>query len=1072
MNEPSDKESDKEKEFEETPQESPAEPSREAESPAEENAVRGDTPQVGEEEHSAAESPENAESDLPEWEPLTPELVEDEAIRGDFMLRWAVVLLAFLLACSEIGETTTLVHVKTGQYLANNGVLPPRTDVLSYTATERSWINLEWLYDLILAGVYSLGGAAGLSIWKALLAALAFYLVGRASLPGVSTWWNAIMATLTLLACFPQFTADPQIVTLVGLAITLYCLHQWRYEHCPRSIYGLIVWFAVWASLDRRMVLGLIVLTLFALGETVRLHWMKTAEAEAAPGDYVRRLWHAVGGSWVATLLNPFGWHSWLSLYGLYAYEYPGLREHRLFQTQTDAMLNHPIWFSEYWSQRDPYVVAALIVILTGLISVLLNWKRREWGSLFAILGATAFAVFGGWELAPAAVVCCILGNLNSQAWYRDSFRQTYSLDTMELLFSRGGRAATVLVLFAIAYLGISGRMTGIQQTRVGFGLTPSLAATIDGYGEAVTEAFDDRPYHFRVDQGDLLIWLGQKSFVDSRVRLFQSGGNANLYTEHDKIRRALRQPSEDDPATGRPEIWKDAFDKFNVYHVLPRLSGRTPDYRTFLDLQMSPDWRIVQLEASTGSFYRQDVTDTELLTYLESHRFNVNELAYSEPQTTISPRVEFAQPRSVYERYLTVPRRHVEPGAQKAMHYLQLIATQRVQPALASSLSLLAIRNAQQALSDAPLSSDAFVRLGVGYQLLASVESQISPTSSGRMEMLRLYQCLMAWHQALTIEPNNMFVLDNLMQLYMHAERYDLVVDIVNQQSQIVEESERLTEEDLQREKRNQQIREEVSSIVQKAVQAGAEELKKGTDRYQVAQRVYAEMGCVLEALDILDADPVYVVNNPAAGLLRATLLLETGRLTEAQDQLADVERAFQEAQSRAIGQVHYLQGIMALGMADYERAVRMWEMDIREQSVQRYASMMATLPMVTPPPPLFGNPAARWPIQHTATALEYLFNYAQDTTTMRYHIGRCYLEAGRLKEATEAFRSILEIDPETPLRQAVTFNLFLLTGEEIDPLPPSEWLPAGPDTFAPEPADAEASEPAAEAEQPTATP
>ena len=34
---------------------------------------------------------------MPEYEPLTPELVQDEAARGDFMLRWAVVLLAFLM---------------------------------------------------------------------------------------------------------------------------------------------------------------------------------------------------------------------------------------------------------------------------------------------------------------------------------------------------------------------------------------------------------------------------------------------------------------------------------------------------------------------------------------------------------------------------------------------------------------------------------------------------------------------------------------------------------------------------------------------------------------------------------------------------------------------------------------------------------------------------------------------------------------------------------------------------------------------------------------------------------------
>ncbi|MEN9554072.1 MAG: hypothetical protein RLZZ232_358, partial [Planctomycetota bacterium] len=31
--------------------------------------------------------------ELPEEEPLTPELVEEEAIRGDFMLRWATVFL-------------------------------------------------------------------------------------------------------------------------------------------------------------------------------------------------------------------------------------------------------------------------------------------------------------------------------------------------------------------------------------------------------------------------------------------------------------------------------------------------------------------------------------------------------------------------------------------------------------------------------------------------------------------------------------------------------------------------------------------------------------------------------------------------------------------------------------------------------------------------------------------------------------------------------------------------------------------------------------------------------------------
>ena len=47
---------------------------------------------------------------LPEWQPFTPELVEDEAIRGDFVLRWVVVGLALLLVISQISESLTLLH--------------------------------------------------------------------------------------------------------------------------------------------------------------------------------------------------------------------------------------------------------------------------------------------------------------------------------------------------------------------------------------------------------------------------------------------------------------------------------------------------------------------------------------------------------------------------------------------------------------------------------------------------------------------------------------------------------------------------------------------------------------------------------------------------------------------------------------------------------------------------------------------------------------------------------------------------------------------------------------------------
>ena len=98
------------------------------------NATQGETLE------SAATVPA-ADEGLPEWEPLTPELVEDEAIRGDFVIRWVVVGLALLLGISQISETRTLIHLKNGEYLLNHGLLPSGKDVFTYTANDRKWVN-------------------------------------------------------------------------------------------------------------------------------------------------------------------------------------------------------------------------------------------------------------------------------------------------------------------------------------------------------------------------------------------------------------------------------------------------------------------------------------------------------------------------------------------------------------------------------------------------------------------------------------------------------------------------------------------------------------------------------------------------------------------------------------------------------------------------------------------------------------------------------------------------------------------------------------------------------------------
>ncbi|MFM7160994.1 MAG: hypothetical protein ACKO3P_11570, partial [Planctomycetaceae bacterium] len=184
------------------------------------------SPAVGED--PATAPPATAAEEFEDYEELTPELVEDEAIRGDFMLRWAVVFAAFLLGATKIGEAPTLVHVKTGQYLASHGVLPPRNDVFSSTAVDRPWYNLSWLFDLVVGLVHTMAGFAGLSAFKAVLVAVTFGLVVHTSRRNTPTWWTAVCGALALLACHQRLMAQPTLFTFLGLALLFWGLNRYR----------------------------------------------------------------------------------------------------------------------------------------------------------------------------------------------------------------------------------------------------------------------------------------------------------------------------------------------------------------------------------------------------------------------------------------------------------------------------------------------------------------------------------------------------------------------------------------------------------------------------------------------------------------------------------------------------------------------------------------------------------------------------------------------------------------------------------------------------------------------------
>jgi hypothetical protein len=195
----------------------------------------------------------------------------------------AVATAAFLIAIftGPIEDTDFWWHLKTGQYIAQQHRLP-FPDPFSYTAatdaTAHFNLTHEWLSQVLLYAVYSIGGFPAVVLARAALLALicglAGYLAGR--------FWTGIAAALATASVLVAFTADrPTLVTFLGVAVFVAILETRRF------LWWLPAIALLWANCHGGFFLGWIVLLAYALRD--------------------RSLWPVCASAIAASLINPNG---------------------------------------------------------------------------------------------------------------------------------------------------------------------------------------------------------------------------------------------------------------------------------------------------------------------------------------------------------------------------------------------------------------------------------------------------------------------------------------------------------------------------------------------------------------------------------------------------------------------------------------------------------------------------------------------------------------------------------------------------------------------------------------------
>jgi hypothetical protein len=199
--------------------------------------------------------------------------------------------------------------------LAGHGI--PAVDTWTFTIAGSPWLDQQWGAQVLLAGVYQLGGWTGLAVLRAALVGTAFLLVvATLRSMGCANRPAALLALGGFLVAAPALALRPQLFAIVLFAASLAILAD-RARH-PRRLLLLPLIAVAWANLHGSFPLIVVILGLGWLDEIGRVF---VARAAIRPGHGPARATATIRGSTglalfaaisaLATLVTPFGIDGW-----------------------------------------------------------------------------------------------------------------------------------------------------------------------------------------------------------------------------------------------------------------------------------------------------------------------------------------------------------------------------------------------------------------------------------------------------------------------------------------------------------------------------------------------------------------------------------------------------------------------------------------------------------------------------------------------------------------------------------------------------------------------------------------
>jgi len=183
---------------------------------------------------------------------------------GFFKTKWIIpfillVLLVSALSLKLLSDQDTGFHLKAGKWIIENLSFPQK-DTFTYTVNNNDYIDLHWLFQITIYGIYKIFSYEGLSFFVMLLSLLLlFLLLLRNQINKIPINISCIVMLFGFLIIESRLMLRPEMLTFIYITGMLIILELF-YKLQKKVLYLLPIIMLLWCNTQGLFILGIIIM--------------------------------------------------------------------------------------------------------------------------------------------------------------------------------------------------------------------------------------------------------------------------------------------------------------------------------------------------------------------------------------------------------------------------------------------------------------------------------------------------------------------------------------------------------------------------------------------------------------------------------------------------------------------------------------------------------------------------------------------------------------------------------------------------------------------------------------------